>query len=71
MGLSLLVVRVKLRLPTIFMIMRTMLPGSNRSSLQVKPRCNVVGCCEINKHSFGLLSRKAILDVLYQQGDLI
>jgi len=32
---------------------------------------SVVGCCEIDKHSSGLLSRKAILDVLCQQGDLI
>jgi len=32
------VVRVKLRLPTISMIMRTMcLSGSNRSSLQMRP----------------------------------
>ena len=32
---------------------------------------SVVGCCEIDKHSSGLLSRKAILDVLCQQRDLI
>jgi len=33
---------------------------------------NAVGCCKIDKHSSGLLlSRKAILDVLCQQGDLI
>ena len=33
---------------------------------------NVVGCCEIDKHSSGLIfSRKAILDVLGQQGDLV
>jgi len=32
----------------------------------------VVGCCEIDEHSSGLLlSRKAMLDVLCQQGDLI
>jgi len=32
----------------------------------------VVGCCEVDKHSSGFLfSRKANLDVLYQQGDLI
>ena len=24
----------------------------------------IVGCCEVDKHSFGLLSRKAIFDVL-------
>ena len=37
------VVRVKLRLPTISMIMWTMcLSGSNRSSLQVSPRCHPV-----------------------------
>ena len=33
---------------------------------------SVVGCCEVDKHSTGLLlSRKAILDVLCQQGDLV
>jgi len=32
---------------------------------------SVVGCCEIDKHSTGLLSRKTILDVLCQQGDLV
>ena len=33
---------------------------------------SVVGCCEVNKHSSGLLfSRKAILYVLCQQGDLV
>jgi len=33
---------------------------------------SVVGCCEIDKHSSSLLfSRKAILDVLCQQGDLV
>ena len=66
--------RVKLRLPTISMIMRTMcLSGSNCSSLQVRPWCHsVVGCCEVDKHSSGLLvSRKAILDVLCQQNDLV
>jgi len=32
----------------------------------------VVGCCEVDKHSSGLLfSGKAILDVLCQQGDLV
>jgi len=37
------VVRVKLRLPTISMIMRTMrLSGRNRSSLQVRPWCHTV-----------------------------
>jgi len=57
------VVRVKLRLPTSSMIMRTMcLSGSNRRSLKMRPRYrNVVGCCEMDKHSSGLLSRKAIL----------
>ena len=34
--------------------------------------CGVVGCCEVDKHSSGLLfSWNAILDVLCQQGDLI
>jgi len=33
---------------------------------------NVVGCCEVDKHSSSLLlSWKAILDVLCQQGDLV
>jgi len=33
---------------------------------------SVVGCSEIDKNNSGLLfSRKAILDVLFQQGDLI
>jgi len=33
---------------------------------------SVVGCCEVDKHSSGLLfSRKAILDVLRQQGYLV
>jgi len=33
---------------------------------------SVVGCCEVDKHSFGLLfSRKVILDVLCQQRDLV
>jgi len=33
---------------------------------------SVVGCCEVDKHSSGLLfSRKVILDVLCQQGDLV
>jgi len=33
---------------------------------------SVVGCCEVDKHSSGLLfSRKAILDILCQQGDLV
>ena len=33
---------------------------------------SVVGCCEVDEHSSGLLlSWKAILDVLCQQGDLI
>ena len=36
-------VRVKLRLPTISMIMQTMcLSGGSRSSLQVRPRCHTV-----------------------------
>jgi len=45
----------------------------NRSSLQGKAAMpySVVGCCEINKHSSGLPSRKDILDVLRQQSDLI
>ena len=34
--------------------------------------CNVVGCCEVDKHNSGhLISRKAILDILCQQGDLV
>jgi len=33
--------------------------------------CSVVGCCEVDKHSSGLLSRKAIFDVLRLQVDLI
>jgi len=33
---------------------------------------SVVGCCEVNKHSSSFLfSRKAILDVLCPQGDLV
>jgi len=33
---------------------------------------SVVGCCEVGKHSSGLLfSRKAILGILCQQGDLV
>jgi len=33
---------------------------------------SVVSCCEVDKHSPGiLLSPKAILDVLFQQGDLV
>jgi len=41
--LLLLVIRVRLRLPTISMIMRTMcLSGRNRSNLQVRPRCHTV-----------------------------
>jgi len=33
---------------------------------------SVVGCCEVDKHSSSLLfSRKAILDVIRQQGDLV
>jgi len=33
---------------------------------------SAVGCCEVDKHSSGLLfSRKTILDVLCQQGDLL
>ena len=72
--LALLVVRMKLRLPTSSMIMRIMgQSGSNRSSLEARPRCHAVkGCCEIDKHRSGfLLSLKAILNVLCQQGDLI
>jgi len=38
----------------------------------VRPRCrSVVGCCEVDKHSSGLFSRKTVLDVLCQQGDLV
>jgi len=34
--------------------------------------CGVVGCCEVDERSFGLLfSCKAIFDVLCQQGDLV
>ena len=33
---------------------------------------SIVGCCEVDKHTSGLLfSRKAILDVLGHQGDLV
>ena len=33
---------------------------------------SIIGCCEISKHSAGLLSRqKAFIDVLSQQSDLI
>jgi len=32
---------------------------------------SVAGCCEVDKHSSGLLCWKAILDVLCQQGDLV
>jgi len=32
---------------------------------------SIVRCCEVDKHSSGILSRKAILDVLCQQGDLV
>jgi len=33
---------------------------------------SVVGCCEVDKHSSGLLfSQKAIFNVLCQQGDLV
>jgi len=33
---------------------------------------SVIGCCEVYKHSYGLLfSRKAIFNVLCQQGDLV
>jgi len=31
----------------------------------------IVGCCEIDKHSYGFLSRKTTIDVLCQQGDLV
>jgi len=38
----------------------------------VVPYSGPVGCCEVNKHSSGLLfSRKSILDVLCQQGDQV
>ena len=33
---------------------------------------SLIGCCEIDKHSSGFLrSRKAVLDILCQQGDLV
>ena len=33
---------------------------------------SIIGCCEVNKHSSGLLFRqKALLNVLSQQSDLI
>ena len=39
---------------------------------EAKVPCSVVGCCQIDKHSSGpLFSRKATLDVLCQQGDLV
>jgi len=72
--LPLLVVRVKLRFPSSSMIMRIMCQsGSNCSSLEVRPGCHAVeDCCEIDEHRSGfLLSRKDILNVLSQQGDLI
>jgi len=57
------------------MIMRNMcLSGSNRSSFagEAAMRYSVLGCCEVDKHSSGLLlSRKTLLDVLCQQGDLV
>jgi len=31
----------------------------------------VVGCCEMDIHSYRLLCRKGILDVLFQQGELV
>jgi len=48
------VVRVKLRFQTITMIM--CLSGSNRSSLhEAAVPYGVVGCCEVDEHSSGLL----------------
>ena len=32
---------------------------------------SIIDCCEVDKHSSVLLSRKAILDVLCQQGELV
>jgi len=72
--LFLAVVRVKLQLSAIpWSSGPCAMSGSNRSKLQMRPRCgSVVGCCGIDKHSFGLLlCRKAILDVPCQQGHLI
>ena len=72
--LSFLVVKVKLRLPTISMIMRTMcLSGSNCSSLQVKPRSHTVSHAAVRSTNTApaFFSRKAILAVLCQQGDLV
>jgi len=61
------VVRVKLRLPTISMVMWTCLSHNQSQQLAgeaVMP-CIVISCCEIDKHSSGfLLSRKAIFNVL-------
>ena len=65
------VVRVKLRLLTISMIMWTMCLSQQLAGEAAVPY-GVVGCCEVDKHSSGLLfSGKAILDVLCQQGDLV
>jgi len=73
--LPLLVVRVKLRLPTMSMIMRTTcLSGRQSQQLagEAMMPCSVTGSSEIDKLSSSLLlSRKAVFDVLCQQGDLI
>jgi len=66
----------KLRLPTISMIMLTISLSIRYQSQQLVSEAempySVASSCEVDKHSSGLLlNRKAILDVLCQQGDLI
>jgi len=69
-------VRVKLLLPTISMIMWVDNVSIRQQSQQFAGKVGVsysfVGCCEVYKHSSDLpFSRKAILDVLCQHGDLV
>ena len=64
-------VRMKLRLPTISIITRTMcLSGSNRSSLQVRPRCHAVLYAALGSTKLAL-NLKVVLDVQCQHDDLI
>jgi len=68
------VVRVKLRLPTISMVMWAMcLSGSHCSSLHVRPQCHTVLKAAVRSTytAPAFFSWKAILDVLCQQGDLV
>ena len=45
---------------------------SQQLAVEAAVSCTIVGCCEIDKQSSGLpFSQKAILDVLYHQGDLV